>query len=132
MVLTNEADGHESKFIKKIVRVQMHDMIRDMGRGIVRLESKKPGERSRLWHHKDSFQVLTENNGTQTIEGLVLNMHMLPAFAPSRNSNTLLYRLIFHWRALFALEMCHSGFATTLEGKNESSLTKDPKSQLLS
>ncbi|KAK9944485.1 hypothetical protein M0R45_010050 [Rubus argutus] len=68
-------------------------MIRDMGRGIVRLESKKPGERSRLWHHKDSFQVLTENNGTQTIEGLVLNMHMLPAFAPSRNSNTVVLEI---------------------------------------
>ncbi|KAK9944489.1 hypothetical protein M0R45_010053 [Rubus argutus] len=74
-------------------KVQMHDMIRDMGRGIVRLESKKPGERSRLWHHKDSFQVLTENNGTQTIEGLVLNMHMLPAFAPSRNSNTVVLEI---------------------------------------
>ncbi|KAK9944479.1 hypothetical protein M0R45_010045 [Rubus argutus] len=121
MVLTNEADGHESKFIKKIVRtdvivgildacdffaevgiqnlidrclvtideynkVQMHDMIRDMGRGIVCLESKEPGQRSRLWHHKDSFQVLTENNGTQAIEGLVLNMQMHPAYTPSRNS----------------------------------------------
>ncbi|KAK9944052.1 hypothetical protein M0R45_009637 [Rubus argutus] len=68
-------------------KVRMHDMIRDMGREIVRLESKEPGERTRLWHHKDSFQVLTENNGTQAIEGLVLNMHMLPAFSPSRNSN---------------------------------------------
>ena len=43
-------------------QVHMHDMIRDMGRGIVRLESEEPGERSRLWHHKDSFKVLTENN----------------------------------------------------------------------
>nr|XP_028958123.1 TMV resistance protein N-like isoform X2 [Malus domestica] len=50
--------------------VQMHHMIRDMARGIVRLESKEPGERSRLWHHKDSFAVLAEKNGTQTIEGL--------------------------------------------------------------
>ncbi|KAK9944480.1 hypothetical protein M0R45_010046 [Rubus argutus] len=67
MVLTNEADGHESKFIKKIVR--------------------EPGERSRLWHHKDSFKVLTENNGTKTIEGLVLNMQMHPAFTTTRTSS---------------------------------------------
>ncbi|KAK9944487.1 hypothetical protein M0R45_010051 [Rubus argutus] len=87
MVLQNEADGHESKFIGKIISVQMHDMIRDMGRGIVGLESNKPGERSRLWHHKDSFKVLTENNGTQTIEGLVLNIQMHPVYTRSRNSS---------------------------------------------
>ncbi|VVA26651.1 PREDICTED: TMV resistance [Prunus dulcis] len=69
-------------------KVHMHYMIRDMGRGIVHLESKEPGERSRLWNHKDSFKVLKEKNGTQTIEGLVLNMGMHPAYCtPSRNSN---------------------------------------------
>ncbi|XP_020425355.1 TMV resistance protein N [Prunus persica] len=69
-------------------KVRMHYMIRDMGRGIVHLESKEPGERSRLWNHKDSFKVLKEKNGTQTIEGLVLNMGMHPAYCtPSRNSN---------------------------------------------
>ncbi|XP_062024357.1 disease resistance protein RPV1-like [Rosa rugosa] len=63
--------------------VQMHDMIRDMGREIVRLESKEPERRSRVWHHKDSFKILSESIGTQTIEGLVLNMQMYP----SRNSS---------------------------------------------
>ncbi|XP_004292322.1 PREDICTED: TMV resistance protein N-like [Fragaria vesca subsp. vesca] len=42
--------------------VQMHDMIRDMGREIVRSESKDdPGKHSRVWQHKDSFEVLSEN-----------------------------------------------------------------------
>ncbi|KAI5315330.1 hypothetical protein L3X38_044506 [Prunus dulcis] len=70
-------------------KVHMHYMTLDMGRGIVvHLESKEPGERSRLWNHKDSFKVLKEKNGTQTIEGLVLNMGMHPAYCtPSRNSN---------------------------------------------
>ncbi|XP_021823781.1 TMV resistance protein N-like [Prunus avium] len=68
-------------------KVRMHYMIRDMGRGIVHLESKEPGERSRLWNHKDSFKVLKEKNGTQTIEGLVLNMGMHPAYCTPRNSN---------------------------------------------
>ncbi|XP_008232411.2 PREDICTED: protein SUPPRESSOR OF npr1-1, CONSTITUTIVE 1-like [Prunus mume] len=54
-----------------------------MGREIVRLESKEPWKRSRVWHHKDSFKILTEKNGTETIEGLVLDMHMYPTI----NSN---------------------------------------------
>ncbi|CAL2240950.1 unnamed protein product [Prunus armeniaca] len=63
-------------------KVQMHDMIRGMGRQIVHLESEKPWKRSRVWQHKDAFNILTEKNGTDSIEGLVLDMHMLP-----RNSN---------------------------------------------
>ncbi|XP_021801671.1 TMV resistance protein N-like, partial [Prunus avium] len=59
-------------------KVQMHDQIRGMGREIVRLESKEPWKRSRVWQHKDAFNILTEKNGTDSIEGLVLDMHMLP------------------------------------------------------
>ncbi|BBH09933.1 Disease resistance protein TIR-NBS-LRR class family [Prunus dulcis] len=71
-------------------KVEMHNMIRDMGRGIVRLESEDPGKRSRLWNHKDSFKVLTENTGTKTIEGLALNMYTHPEVdIPSRSSNEL-------------------------------------------
>jgi hypothetical protein len=33
------------------------------------------------------FFCVCFDQGTQAIEGLVLNMHMLPAFSPSRNSN---------------------------------------------
>ncbi|XP_028053713.1 TMV resistance protein N-like [Camellia sinensis] len=44
---------------KKLV---MHQLIQEMGKKIVRQESlKEPGERSRLWNHKDSFNVLREN-----------------------------------------------------------------------
>ena len=40
----------------------MHDLIQQMGREVVRRESPHIlGERSRLWHHKDSLNVLTEN-----------------------------------------------------------------------
>ncbi|KAM5554607.1 hypothetical protein ABKV19_022817 [Rosa sericea] len=68
-------------------KVQMHNVIRDMGRGIVRQESEDPEKCSRLWHYKDSIKVLTEKNGTETIEGLVLNRHIHPANTPSVNSN---------------------------------------------
>ncbi|XP_034203695.1 disease resistance protein RUN1-like [Prunus dulcis] len=43
-------------------KVQMHDLIRGMGREIVRLESKEPWKRSRVWRLKDSFKILTEKN----------------------------------------------------------------------
>ncbi|BBH09935.1 Disease resistance protein TIR-NBS-LRR class family [Prunus dulcis] len=74
--------------IDRCNKVQMNHMIRDMGRGIVGLESKQSGQRSRLWRHKDSFEVLTENSGTENIEGLILDMRMHPAYsALSRRSN---------------------------------------------
>ncbi|KAK9944515.1 hypothetical protein M0R45_010079 [Rubus argutus] len=83
MVLTNEADGHESKFIKKIVGV-MEDKLRRIP---LSLEPYEPGQRSRIWHHNDSCKVLTQNTGTQSIEGLVLNMQMHPLYNPVRNSS---------------------------------------------
>lgn len=43
-------------------RLKMHDLIQDMGREIVREDSPlEPGNRSRLWHPEDVFEVLTEN-----------------------------------------------------------------------
>ena len=39
----------------------MHDLLRDMGREIIREKSRKePGERSRLWFCKDVLDVLSE------------------------------------------------------------------------
>ncbi|XP_048422838.1 disease resistance protein RPV1-like [Pyrus x bretschneideri] len=70
--------------------MQMHDMIRDMGREIVRLESEEPEKRSRLWRHKDSFKVLNEKNGTKIIHGLVLDMRMHPAHSPINTNETIL------------------------------------------
>ncbi|XP_057451804.1 uncharacterized protein LOC130743576 [Lotus japonicus] len=56
-------------------KIQMHDLLRDMGREIVRGSSAKdPGKRSRLWFHEDVHDVLTKNTGTETIEGLVLKL----------------------------------------------------------
>ncbi|XP_045810954.1 TMV resistance protein N-like [Trifolium pratense] len=55
--------------------VRMHDMIEDMGREIVRLESpSKPGERSRLWFSKDILHVFKENKGSDKTEVIVLNL----------------------------------------------------------
>ncbi|KAH9782230.1 ADP-ribosyl cyclase/cyclic ADP-ribose hydrolase [Citrus sinensis] len=55
--------------------IRMHDLLRDMGREIVRKESiHHPGERSRLWHYKDIYEVLTRNMGTTAIQAISLDM----------------------------------------------------------
>ncbi|RDX79530.1 TMV resistance protein N, partial [Mucuna pruriens] len=52
-------------------KIGMHDLLRDMGREIVReSSSKEPGKRSRLWFHEDVIEVLANNTGTKAIEGL--------------------------------------------------------------
>lgn len=56
----------------------MHELIQDMGREIVRQESlEEPGRRSRLWRHGESFHVLKNKTGTETIEGIILDGNML-------------------------------------------------------
>ncbi|XP_065853872.1 disease resistance protein RPV1-like [Euphorbia lathyris] len=55
-------------------KLVMHDLLRDMGREIVRQQNAiDPGERSRLWHHEDVIDVLADKMGTNEVEGLVLN-----------------------------------------------------------
>ncbi|CAL5401861.1 unnamed protein product [Camellia sinensis] len=59
-------------------KLMMHQLLRVMGREIVCQESpKEPGKRSRLWHNNDSFNVLRDKTGTDSIEGLFLDMHVL-------------------------------------------------------
>ncbi|KAL9431905.1 hypothetical protein AB3S75_026999 [Citrus x aurantiifolia] len=54
---------------------RMHDLLRAMGREIVRKESiDDPGKRSRLWHDEDIYEVLKKNTGTEAIKDISLNM----------------------------------------------------------
>ncbi|PNY06308.1 disease resistance protein (TIR-NBS-LRR class) [Trifolium pratense] len=54
-------------------KLGMHDLLRDMGRAIIREQSPKElGERSRLWFHEDVLGVLFERTGTKAVEGLTL------------------------------------------------------------
>ncbi|XP_056166879.1 serine/threonine-protein kinase-like protein CCR4 [Syzygium oleosum] len=53
----------------------MHDLLQEMGREIVRQESpENPGRRSRLWYHEDILRVFRENSGTNSVEGIKLDM----------------------------------------------------------
>ncbi|KAJ4705485.1 Disease resistance protein [Melia azedarach] len=54
-------------------RVWMHDLLQEMGQQIVKRESKEPGKYNRLWEEADVCHVLSENTGTEVIEGIVLN-----------------------------------------------------------
>ncbi|KAL5845751.1 hypothetical protein ACOSQ3_009275 [Xanthoceras sorbifolium] len=55
--------------------IKMHDLLREMGREIVHKESpKKPGNRSRLWKNEDVLRTLKDDNGTDAIKGIFLDM----------------------------------------------------------
>ncbi|XP_017978860.1 PREDICTED: TMV resistance protein N isoform X1 [Theobroma cacao] len=63
-----------SLVIVKYNKIWMHDLLQEMGRNIVRQKSlDEPGKRCRLSEDSDVYQVLTQNSGTEAIEGMVIN-----------------------------------------------------------
>nr|XP_043614686.1 disease resistance protein Roq1-like isoform X2 [Erigeron canadensis] len=55
-------------------RIHMHNLVQEMGRQIVREESKDPGKRSRLWSPTDVLDVLINDKGTELVKGLALDL----------------------------------------------------------
>ncbi|XWS35192.1 hypothetical protein CRYUN_Cryun21dG0105000 [Craigia yunnanensis] len=56
-------------------KLKMHDLLRDMGREIVReISPNHIGKRSRLWFHPDVVYVLRTHMGTKAVEGLCLDV----------------------------------------------------------
>ncbi|XP_056166378.1 disease resistance protein RUN1-like [Syzygium oleosum] len=53
-------------------RLSMHDLLRDLGREIVRQEDKVHEKRSRLWSPKDALNVVQHRKGTENITALKL------------------------------------------------------------
>ncbi|XP_042491904.1 disease resistance protein L6-like isoform X3 [Macadamia integrifolia] len=54
--------------------LKMHDLLRDLGKEIIRQENVKvPGVRSRLWSHKEVLDVLDKSAGTDKVEGLCID-----------------------------------------------------------
>ncbi|XP_042966084.1 disease resistance protein RPV1-like isoform X2 [Carya illinoinensis] len=61
--------------IDKDGTINMHDLLKVMGKEIVRKESEKdPGKRTRLWFHEDVRYVLEQNKGTNKIEGIRIDL----------------------------------------------------------
>ncbi|XP_042960689.1 disease resistance protein RPV1-like isoform X2 [Carya illinoinensis] len=56
-------------------RLQMHNLLRDMGREVVRQESpKNPEARSRLFFHEDIREVLEYDIATDRVEAIVIDL----------------------------------------------------------
>ncbi|KAK1423993.1 hypothetical protein QVD17_19304 [Tagetes erecta] len=55
-------------------KLMMHQLLQEMGRNVVCEESKDPAKRSRVWHDAESYRVLRKGVGSDTIEGLSLDM----------------------------------------------------------
>ncbi|KAK2432981.1 disease resistance protein RPV1 [Trifolium repens] len=56
-------------------RIGMHDLLRDMGREIVRKKSKEGGkEPSRLWRYEDVLHELSKDISTLDVKGITLKM----------------------------------------------------------
>ncbi|XP_024197371.1 disease resistance protein RPV1-like [Rosa chinensis] len=56
----------------------MHDLLQELGWDIVREQSpNEPGKRSRLWSHEDINNVVKKNMGTDSIQGMVMELTKL-------------------------------------------------------
>ncbi|KAL8232439.1 hypothetical protein R6Q57_002217 [Mikania cordata] len=58
-------------------KLTMHRLLQEMGKNIVRQESDLPANRSRVWLSGDSYKILRKRMGSETVEGLALDMKML-------------------------------------------------------
>ncbi|KAK1420710.1 hypothetical protein QVD17_22528 [Tagetes erecta] len=63
--------------LSPINKLMMHQLLQEMGRKIVREESKDPAKRSIVWNDDDSYRVLRKGKGSDTIEDLALDMRNL-------------------------------------------------------
>ncbi|KFK25992.1 disease resistance protein [Arabis alpina] len=55
--------------------IKMHDLLEQMGRELVRQQAvNKPAEQLLLWDPVDICDLLSENSGTQLVEGISLNL----------------------------------------------------------
>ncbi|KAM7477422.1 hypothetical protein LguiA_025635 [Lonicera macranthoides] len=63
--------------VEKNNKLGMHQSLQDMGRQVIYEESQNPEERTRLWHHKDSFNILKDQTGSAKVNGLILDMKMV-------------------------------------------------------
>ncbi|XP_058746807.1 disease resistance protein RUN1-like [Vicia villosa] len=72
----------------------MHDLLRDMGREIIREKSPEElGARCRLWFHDDVLDVLSDQSGTKSIKGLSLKLPRANAKCFSTNAFKKMTRL---------------------------------------
>ncbi|KAI9156339.1 hypothetical protein LWI28_004536 [Acer negundo] len=75
-------------------RLLMHDLIQEMGWGIVRQESiKEPGKRSRLWEPHDIYNLFKKNTGTEAVESISLDLSKIRGLHLSSNAFERMHKL---------------------------------------
>ncbi|OMO93044.1 hypothetical protein COLO4_17149 [Corchorus olitorius] len=96
--LYNGAKIGISKLVDKCLlddHLNMHDLLQEMGRDIVRQESEDPGKRSRLWSREDVYSVLKSNKGTESIKVISLDMSEIKELHISPSIFEKMVNLIF-------------------------------------
>ncbi|XP_048319347.2 TMV resistance protein N-like isoform X2 [Ziziphus jujuba] len=69
--LIENIKGHEDN------ELWMHDLLRQMGRAIVRDVDNEPGNRSRLWDTMEVCKVLENSTGTMAVEVILLDVSIM-------------------------------------------------------
>ncbi|XP_076894292.1 disease resistance protein RRS1-like [Bidens hawaiensis] len=74
-------------YISPNKKLMMHRLVQEMAKNIVRQELILPANRSRVWLSCDSYKILKKGIGSETVEGLALDMKTVLeeniAFKPS-------------------------------------------------
>ncbi|KAK4785945.1 hypothetical protein SAY86_002634 [Trapa natans] len=82
--------------------IWMHELLRDLGRDIVRQESiNNPMKRSRIWHQDDAVKILVGKEGKEAVEALSLRTPLV---------NTLTDQQLSSFQNLRFLELAGANF----------------------
>ncbi|KAK8681888.1 hypothetical protein V6N13_054287 [Hibiscus sabdariffa] len=102
--------------VSKDNKLQMHDLLREMGRKIVREKfADEPGKRCRLWEEKDVHHVLTKNTATEAIEGMIIDVKR--DSNQTRSSNADAFLKMKRLRLLRVLHLSNCGDLTYLSNE---------------
>ncbi|AES65249.1 disease resistance protein (TIR-NBS-LRR class), putative [Medicago truncatula] len=79
-------------------RIQMHDLVVEMGREIVKQEAPKdPGKRSRLWDPELIYEVFKYNKGTDAVEVILFDTSKIgDVYLSSRSFESMINLRLLH------------------------------------
>ncbi|KAL3323469.1 hypothetical protein AABB24_037890 [Solanum stoloniferum] len=83
-------------FISEYGGIEMHDLIEDMGKYIVKMQ-KDSGKPSRVWNVEDFEDVMMDNMGTMTVEAIWLKFCEKPCFSKESIKNMQRLRILSIW-----------------------------------
>ncbi|NP_001312340.1 TMV resistance protein N-like [Nicotiana tabacum] len=81
-------------FITKYSKIEMHDLIQEMGRYIVNLQ-KNLGECSRLWLTKDFEEMMINNTGTMAMEAIWVSTYSTLRISNEAMKNMKRLRILY-------------------------------------